>query len=236
MTSVEPTSFAKRIASFWYSCTIPVELPVHYEVLNPYRSVDVRNAVSAFVNKYYANPTPRIGVWGINPGRFGGGITGLPFVDPVLLKNVYNIPNTLHGKSELSAQFISYVIQEYGGAVRFFNDFFLGSLCPLGFVKNGININFYDDVSFAQRLAPSVQQWFQEHISFGVRKYPAVFLGSGKLQTYVRKHLYRDNPPTHVYFLEHPRYIMQYKRKSIQQYIRLYIETLQQCTMITMAR
>ncbi len=32
-------------------------------------------------------------ILGINPGRFGGGITGIPFTDPIRLQNICGIEN-----------------------------------------------------------------------------------------------------------------------------------------------
>ena len=43
---------------------------------------------------------------GINPGRFGGGVTGIPFTDPIRLQNVCGIENNFEKKQELSSVFI----------------------------------------------------------------------------------------------------------------------------------
>jgi hypothetical protein len=43
---------------------------------------------SSFYQKYYADNKKRSLIIGINPGRFGAGVTGIPFTDPIRLKRI----------------------------------------------------------------------------------------------------------------------------------------------------
>ena len=70
-------------------------------------------ALTAFYQKYYTDSQPRNFMFGINPGRFGAGITGVPFTDPVRLETECGIQNDFPKKQELSAQFVWMFIQHW---------------------------------------------------------------------------------------------------------------------------
>lgn len=220
-------SFGSRVEAFLTSVAIRERLPRGFEVLHPYTRDEVRKVVHEMCTRFYAVGQTRVAVWGINPGRFGAGITGLSFTDPHALKHVLGIASILEGRREISAEFIQGVIESYGGAERFFADVYLTALCPLGFVRNGVNINFYDDIKLQQRLTPGIVSWVKQQIGFGVRTDNTMVLGTGKLKQFFEKHVREQCGFQHVTYLEHPRYIMQYRRKERPKYVRLYVENLQ---------
>ena len=98
-------TWADRILSFYQSLTITAKLPKGVEVLNPYANADTFKYCSAFYHKYYEDNEPRTLILGINPGRYGAGLTGIPFTDPVKLEMICGIKNNLTKKAELSADF-----------------------------------------------------------------------------------------------------------------------------------
>ncbi len=121
-------------------------LPDGVEWLNPLRTYpETRVVFQAFLERFYADEAPRTLILGINPGRFGGGITNIAFTDPVLLEQVYGISNGFEKRAELSAQFVHRVIDAYGGSAAFYQRYYINSICPLGFVKGGKNYNYYDE-------------------------------------------------------------------------------------------
>lgn len=62
-------------------------LPPGIDVLNPMKaSKEVREITRLFYQKYYSDTRPRTLILGINPGRLGGGSTGIPFTDTKRLK------------------------------------------------------------------------------------------------------------------------------------------------------
>ncbi|MFI5224347.1 MAG: DUF4918 domain-containing protein, partial [Nitrospirales bacterium] len=63
-------------------------------------------------------------ILGINPGRLGAGLTGIPFTDPLKLQNICGIENTLPKKAELSADFIYTMISAFGGPEAFYKKFY----------------------------------------------------------------------------------------------------------------
>jgi hypothetical protein len=76
-------------------------------VMNPYTedNPEVQRLLQEFYTKYYSDTNNRTLILGINPGRLGAGLTGIPFTDSPALKNYCNI-NTSIATSETSAAFV----------------------------------------------------------------------------------------------------------------------------------
>jgi len=91
---------------------------------------------------------------GINPGRFGAGLTGVPFIDfkslSILLQN-----NSLPQNKENSSQFIFSVIEEIG-IERFFKNVYITNISAVGFYdkssKYKKNLNYYSLSSEIQMI------------------------------------------------------------------------------------
>lgn len=218
--------FGERFARFVTTLKLDVELPEGFEVLDPYRDEEVRRVVREFCGRYYAGHHPRIGVWGINPGRFGAGVTGLSFTDPVSLRDQLGMATSIEGRRELSAEFIGMVIDAYGGPQRWYHDVFLSALSPLGFVRDGVNINFYDDRALERNIVPFVLDGQRAMIEAGVSKSGCVILGSGKLKSFVERYVQPMIGYDEVHYLDHPRFIMQYRRKQVTSYVERYVTTI----------
>jgi hypothetical protein len=252
--SMSISTFGSRLTNFYTSLHLEAQLPSGVEVLNPYRNPPTIACVEEFCTLFYHDAEThnaethnaethnaetqgkeRVSIWGINPGRFGGGVTGLSFTDPVILRNVCGIATELGSHRELSAEYVWKVIQEYSGngkqgAERFFGRFFLTAVCPLGFVKRTekgvVNYNFYDDIALFQAVKPFIEQTMQKQCALGVRRDVAICFGTGKLYAAFEKINIEHHFFDRILPLEHPRFIMQYRRKQLHDYIRKYIETL----------
>ncbi len=124
-------TFAQKAYDFYLNIELP-SVPSDIVAMNPYHNDETKKYSKIFLDKYFSDQQKRIFVFGINPGRFGAGLTGVTFTDPVAL-----------------------------------------------------SYNFYDDAV----LLNEKEKFF------------------GK-----------------IYSLEHPRFIMQYKRKKIEDYIQKYKE------------
>src|SRR5262245_14848932 len=105
--------------------------------MNPYEERAVRGYVRAFLDRFFADDDERTLVIGINPGRFGAGITGVTFTDPVALADFCGIPNDMPRRRELSSVFVYELVERMGGAEAFYKRFFLTAASPLGFTRNG---------------------------------------------------------------------------------------------------
>lgn len=195
------------------------------EIINPYNFQEVKFVVKEFFKKYYDDNSDRIFIIGINPGRFGGGLTGISFTDPVALREHCGIENNLGNKRELSSRFIYQLANEFGGTKKFFSRVFLTALYPFALIHNGKNYNYYDDKSLALRLTEDIIKNISAQISFGARRDFAILLGKKNAHYFIpinKEMKYFDK----LIILDHPRYIMQYRLKSVDRYIKKYIEVI----------
>ncbi|MBL7776223.1 MAG: DUF4918 family protein, partial [Saprospiraceae bacterium] len=198
------------------------------EWLFPYNQPETMAALSAFYQKYYADAQPRHFLFGINPGRFGAGVTGVPFTDPVRLEAECGIENPFAKKQELSSQFVWMFIRAYGGGQAFCRDFYITSISPLGFVKNGVNINYYDDRALQAAVEPFILWNIRTQLEFGARREAAVCIGEGQNFKFFKKLNERQGFFREIVPLPHPRWVMQYRRKRADEFAERYVEALQQ--------
>ncbi len=220
--------FSERVLHFFSSLRLTASLPRGVQVLNPYQDKVVFDLCKQFYTKYYADNDNRKIIIGINPGRFGGGITGIPFTDPIKLQTLCNIENDLAKKQELSSDFIYRMIAAYGGPELFYKDFYFTSVSPLGFTKDQKNLNYYDDPKLTERLKPFMIECLRKQLRFGIDTTTAYCLGEGENYKFISRfndehHFFETITP-----LPHPRFIMQYKRKSLNEYLDKYLKAFGQ--------
>src|SRR5688572_20801715 len=120
-----PLTVAAQLINFYKTLKIPAELPGGVGVLFPQKQKEVMQVTKVFFEKYYNDTIPRRLLFGINPGRFGGGITGINFTGPRQLKTYCGIAHSFGDSSELSAEFIYEVIEAYGGPAKFYAEYFI---------------------------------------------------------------------------------------------------------------
>lgn len=221
-------SFAERAISYYCNLNEPTNLPLGVDVLNPYRTVEVQRIVQAFFGKFFTDNQARIFVLGINPGRFGAGVTGISFTTPQNLDRYCGIENSLPPTPELSSRFVYQVVEAFGGAKAFYSRFFLTSLFPLALVKAGKNYNFYDDRATTEALWPAITEAVRTQLTFGADRRVAVCLGR-KNEVFLRRLNEQEGFFERIITLDHPRYILQYKTRSADAYLEQYIQTLYDC-------
>ena len=96
----------------------------------------------------------------------------------------------------------------------------------IGFIRNGVNLNYYDDKALARAVTPFMVETIRKQIAIGGRSDRAVILGIGanlKFLTELNAEhgFFRELIP-----LEHPRWIMQYRRRRLDEYVEKYREAL----------
>ena len=221
-------TFGEQVIRFLGDLHPSARLPKGISLLNPYRQKEVMELVQQYYSQYYADTRRRVFIWGINPGRLGAGITGIPFTDPPALSQVAGIPNPFVQKPESSATFVHEVMGAFGGIKAFTTSFYMTSVCPLGFVNEGKNFNYYDDPLLQKRMTAFIVQSIERQLEFGARSDVAICLGEGKnlhvLSTLNEKHRWFEQ----LIGLPHPRFVMQYRRKEKPNFIRRYISVLQE--------
>ena len=219
-------NFAERILKFYDLLKIDEKLPKGVEILNPYKNSEVMDVCTSFYKKYYDDNLGRVMILGINPGRFGAGVTGIPFTDPVRLEKNCGIKNSFDKRAELSSEFVYRLIDKMGGPDHFYRHFYLGAVSPLGFIKNGKNYNYYDSRELTHTLKSFIIKSLIEQIGFGIVFKRVYVLGQGKNYEYLKMlnldlKLFEELVP-----LPHPRWVMQYRRKQLNEILDKTVKTL----------
>ena len=226
-------NLAQKILRFYQSLAIPQPLlPNAVSVLHPWKSeygVHARQATEHFYNRFYSDLNSRVLLLGINPGRFGAGITGIPFTDSKQLTEL-QIPWNGPSSHEPSSVFIYEMIDAFGGPESFYDQFYFSSVCPLGFVKENksgrmVNFNYYDDAKFAAALERPIVEWLQTQINWDIKTEQCICIGTGKNFKYLKKLNEKYKLFGRISSLPHPRFVMQYKFKEKDSYIQQWVET-----------
>jgi uracil-DNA glycosylase len=216
---------SKKILSFLKSLDLKIELPTEVEVMNPFKDQAAFNLCQKFYKKYYSDDNSRYLILGINPGRFGGGVTGIPFTDPVRLQKACGIENDFKKRQELSSVFIYEMIHAFGGPEIFYGKFYISATSPLGFVKNNKNLNYYADRQLENSIKNFVIDCIKQQLAF-VNHKAAFCLGDGKNFVYLSKLNSEMHFFDKIVTLPHPRFIMQYRLKKKEEYIERYLREL----------
>ena len=213
--------------AFYNNLEIPEGLPDGVEILNPFTDDKVLEFNQLFYNKYYNDQYDRTYLIGINPGRLGAGVTGIPFTDPIRLQEALGFENDLNKKAELSSKYIYDVIENIGGPNLLFKSFYFTSVSPIGFVKGGKNLNYYDQKDLEEQLESFIISSLQKQIkSIGTNREVAFSLGQGKNFKYLEKLNKKHGFFKRIEPLPHPRWVMQYRLKRKMEFIDLYSDKL----------
>lgn len=223
---------ADKIIAFNESLHFSDDLPDGIRIMNPYReNAEALKTSSAFYRKYFNDNHKRKLILGINPGRFGAGLTGIPFTDSYRLKDYCNMEIQDVSTRELSSIFVYNMIEAFGGPEKFYSRFLISSVVPLGFVKENekgreVNTNYYDSKKLQDAVEPFIQETLEQQLAFNIESSICFCLGTGKNFKYLQQLNRKKNYFGTIIPLEHPRYVMQYKLKHQEEYIRKYLYEL----------
>ncbi|HLN55998.1 MAG TPA: uracil-DNA glycosylase family protein [Bacteroidales bacterium] len=222
-------TFAEKAISFFQNLEFTGSLPEGIHIMNPFReNPDIMPLIAQFFRKFYNDERNRHMILGINPGRFGAGSTGIPFTDTIRLTEKCGL--TLPGTRtfETSSAFIYEMIDAYGGTEQFYSDFYISAISPLGFTREGkhkqVNYNYYDSTALTKAVSGFMKKTLQDQLAFGIERDACFCLGTGKNYKFLNELNEKESYFGLIVPLEHPRFIMQYKSKQKQDYIRKYIE------------
>ncbi len=228
-------TFADKVLAFNSQLKFTGPLPAGIRMMNPFREDEQVQALAAtFYRKFYNDQQPRHLILGINPGRFGGGVTGIPFTDTKRLTEHCGIAHPGRSTHEPSSVFVYDVIMAYGGPGRFYADFYINSICPLGFTKFGpdgkeVNYNYYDSKALQSAVHDFMLASLRQQINFGVHRDVCFVLGlrnAGFIEKLNAEHGFFEK----IIPLEHPRFVMQYQVKRKQDYVDKYLFALSQAS------
>lgn len=204
-------------------------LPPGIRIMNPFLEHEQVMAIAeTFYRKYYNDEAERHIILGINPGRLGGGMTGIPFTDPKRLVSECHIEYTGRVTHEPSSVFIYEMIKAYGGPEMFYKHFYINSPCPLGFTSIDTdgrekNYNYYDSQQLTSAVTGFMVDSLHKLVAMGVNTDVCFCLGTGKNEKFLSKLNKEHHFFKKIIALEHPRFIMQYKSGSKHYYIDKYI-------------
>ncbi len=207
-------------------------LPEGIRIMNPFEETEEALKVSElFYKQYYNDNRRRHLILGINPGRLGAGLTGIPFTDPKRLKSECGIDYNGRVTHEPSSVFIYEMIHAYGGIETFYSDFYINSPCPLGFTSVDAagkekNYNYYDSKELTAAVSDFIIANIRKLITMGVYTNTCFCLGTGKNEQFLNKLNAEHGFFGNIIALEHPRFIMQYKSKQKSFYIDKYVSLL----------
>jgi hypothetical protein len=228
------STFADRIIDFNKKLQYNGTLPAGVSIMNPFRDNDFAFDVSSqFYHKYYNDEYPRHLILGINPGRFGSGMTGVSFTDPKRMIAQCHIPYNGPITHEPSSEYVYDMIKAFGGISEFYQQFYIHSVCPLGFTITGpkgkeVNYNYYDMPELSKAVYPFIIENLQKQIAIGFETDVCFCFGTGKNEAFLRKLNDEQQFFKKIVALEHPRFIMQYKSKTKLDYIDKYLKAFNQ--------
>lgn len=226
-------TFADKIIDFNRSLEFNGELPDGIGIMNPFRENEqIIPISSSFYRKYYSDYNKRHLILGINPGRFGAGVTGIPFTDTKRLKENCKIPYSGKETHEPSSVFVYEVIEAYGGPGKFYSDFHINSISPLGFIikdDNGKvkNYNYYDSKALTEAIYDFSIENIRKQIELGCETDVCFCFGTGKNEKFLRAVNNEYGFFKKIIALEHPRFIMQYQAKNKDFYIEKYLKAFE---------
>ncbi|WEH37855.1 DUF4918 family protein (plasmid) [Streptomyces sp. AM 4-1-1] len=212
-----------------------LELPPGYRVVNPFSGPQkerVREVTTAFYRRHYDDDRPRRLILGSSPARRGTAVTGVPFEDAKLLESDTGVDvSDGYAVSRPSAGFLHDVITRYGGRPRFYADFVMSFVCPLGLVKTTpqgreANANYYENNELLKALEGFLVGALERQLEFGTDTSVCYSIGSGgnfKFLTKVNegRGFFKEIVP-----LEHPRFIMQYNGDRKEEFAEKYLRAL----------
>ena len=185
-------TFADNVIAFNKEVNFTGNLPGGISMMNPFKeNKNIIPLSSSFYKKYYNDTRSRHLILGINPGRFGGGVTGIPFTDTKRLIEKCHIQYPGKVTHEPSSVFVYEMIDAYGMVEEFYNNFYINSICPLGFTAVGnngkeINYNYYDSKELMNAVYDFIIESIQKQISFGIETDICFCFGNGKNEKFLR--------------------------------------------------
>ena len=219
-------TFAEQVIGFYTEMKRDWKIAKGFELIDPFDNSDTVDLFSRFYHKYFNDNHKRHFILGINPGRHGAGVTGVPFTDPKIIEEDCGLKNDFKKKNELSAIFVYDFIKAYSTLEDFYSKFYINSVCPLGFLRDGVNCNYYDDKLLFESVKKHIVVGIRSQINFGMHTDVAFCLGNGLNYKFLKKLNDEYSFFDKIAPLPHPRWVMQYRRKRKDEFIESYVKTL----------
>lgn len=228
MTKVK---FCASVLAMNEDLSINCNLPKDYALLNPFiENPETKLVMTEFYEKFYNDCQKRKLILGINPGRFGAGLTGVPFTDTKHLKSSCEIEMHSAQSHETSGMFVYDLIEAFGGVESFYKAFFIQNAFPLAIVRKTaadkwVNANYYDNSKLVEATKDEIILHLQRLVALGVDTSVAFVLGKKNFR-FINKINESEQLFERLEVMDHPRYIQQYKTKEKPFFIQRYLKLL----------
>lgn len=211
-----------------------LDLPAGFRIVNPFlgeQKDKVWEVSTAFYQKYYNDKRVRRMILGSSPARKGSAVIGVPFEDAGHLQSELGILIDNYYINKSSSGFLFDVINKYGGCEKFYGDFYMNFVCPLGIVRvdslgKETNCNYYENKKLKEALYSFIVDSIREQIKFGIDTSVCYCIGSGENYDFLSKINEEYQFFDKIVPLEHPRFIMQYNSKRKDEFMNKYLIAL----------
>jgi hypothetical protein len=224
-------SFADKVLQFNKSLDFKGKLPKGISIMNPFREdKKVNRVASQFYKKYYDDNGDPPYDTRHQPRQVRRRRNRYSFHRSETVGRKMRHP--FHGelKHEPSSVFIYEMIDAFGGAESFYKQFYINSICPLGFTATNargkeVNYNYYDSKELIAAVYDFMCDSISKQIAFGIDTGTGFCFGTGKNEKFLRELNEEKKYFKNIVALEHPRFIVQYKSKTKQDYIDKYVSS-----------
>lgn len=182
--------------------------------------LEYRPNAEQFIQQYLPEPLPQTVILGLNPGRSGAGLTGIPFLDFRSLANLLPDTPLPRNDTEPSANFFHRVVQNVG-VEKFYRTFYVSNVAAVGFLRDGKNCNYPELPTAAQRV---IEERFLAEMA---QLQPKRIIALGREVEATVQRLFPDDS-VRISHLPHPSWIMTYRLREAQSWVRRYTQMLLQ--------
>ena len=102
----------------------------------------------------------------------------------------------------------------------------MSAVCPLGFMKGAVNYNYYDNKQLQEAVSPFITTTFRQQVEIGAKTEVLICIGTNKNYRFLEALNAETGLFKKIIPVEHPRFIMQYRRKKVEEYADQYIAAL----------
>lgn len=210
-------------------------LPPGYALQNPLNGPEsqlVREVSTSFYQKFYDDRAPRRLILGSSPARQGSAVTGVPFADTVLLSEVSGAQMGGYSIGKGPAGFLDQVIEGYGGREKFYSDFVMNFVFPIGLVRQNergryVNANYYENRELLISVRQFIVETLKNQLEYVQDTSVCFCIGSGENFHFLSELNEQEKFFGRIEPLAHPRYIAQYNPTKIDEYLEKYLRALQ---------
>ena len=118
------------------------------------------------------------------------------------------------------------MIEAYGGPSVFFSKYYISAVSPLGYLRDGTNLNYYDIKGYKRLFEKYAVGEIRKQFDLGLSRKTAFSIGKGQNIQFLNWLNRKYDLFESIVALPHPRWVMQYRLKRKDELIREYVDIL----------